>query len=170
MSASELLRQSMQNLRVVETKSTLPPLVPFRFTVRPHKLKLSYPPRQRYKQNYGFWLSDEWLAELGKNIRLPEDSYDPPTQKDFWKRGFAHIRGCVDIDPLTIENCFQPQTNGAPTEYLDVDGEVVVLSVCSDDEDEIPVIPWQEEVDYLANILGRPPQWWVNIYPRNDWE
>ncbi|KAG1736358.1 hypothetical protein EDB19DRAFT_2040357 [Suillus lakei] len=126
--------------------------------------------RIRYKRNYGFWPSDEWLAELGNNIRLPEDPYEPPTQKQFWMRGFAHIRGCVDIDPLTIENNFQPETNGAPLEYLDVDGEVVVLSVCFDDEAEIPVIPWQEQVGYLTDILGRQPQWWVNIWPRNPWD
>ncbi|KAG1774451.1 hypothetical protein EV702DRAFT_1269917 [Suillus placidus] len=98
-----------------------------------------------------FWLSDEWLAELGKNIRLLEDSYDSPTQKDFWKRGSAHIRGFVDIDPFTVENCFQPETNGAPTQYLNANEEAFVLSVCSDDEDKIS---WQEQLDYLTNVLG----------------
>ncbi|KAG2151332.1 hypothetical protein DEU56DRAFT_908189 [Suillus clintonianus] len=53
MSASKLLCQSIQNLWFAETKSTSPlrtlqlhHLVPFELTSRPHKLKLSYPPKQ----------------------------------------------------------------------------------------------------------------------------
>ncbi|KAG2031737.1 hypothetical protein BDR03DRAFT_971866, partial [Suillus americanus] len=183
MSTSELLRQSMQNLRVsplyvaytssfelvtqnqvAETKSTLPPLVPFKFTSPPRKFKLSYPALQHYKQNFGFWLSDQWLIELGKHTHLPEDRFDPPLDEDFWMRGVAYICETVGLEGLTVEHCFQPKTNGAPPQFLDADGEVLVLSVCDDVEDDIPS---QQQVDYLTNLLCRPPQWWINIYPRN---
>jgi hypothetical protein len=30
--------------------------------------------------------------------------------------------------------CFQPKQDGAPSEHVNADGEVFVLSVCSDDE------------------------------------
>ncbi|KAG1748657.1 hypothetical protein EDB19DRAFT_2022815 [Suillus lakei] len=107
MSASELLRQSVQTLRLFsDMKSTLPPLVPFRFTSRPHKLELSYLPKQCYKQNYSFWLSDE-LAMSG-SLDFERTSAFLRIIMPFWVRGFAHI-----------------------------------------------LIPWQEQVDYLANILGR---------------
>ncbi|KAG0705844.1 hypothetical protein DFH29DRAFT_1067267 [Suillus ampliporus] len=126
--------------------------------------------KQHYKQNYGFWINDKWPADLGKHIRYPEDGFEPPNEKELSIRGFAYLRWAVDIDPLTMENCFQPEKNSAPPECLDVDEEVMVLSVCSDDEAEIPVIHYQEQVDYLLNLLGRQLQRWVNIWPRNDWE
>ncbi|KAG1736337.1 hypothetical protein EDB19DRAFT_1721720 [Suillus lakei] len=169
MSASELLRQSMQNLRVTEAKSTQPPLVPPRFPC-PHQLDLSYPPRHRHTQYYGFWIDREWLTDLGKNIHYPEDRLDPPSDRDFWLRGFGHISWAVRIDPLTIQVCLQPKQDGAPPKHVDADGEVFVLSVCSDDEADYPVIPFQEQVDYLENLFGRKPRWWVGIWPRNDWE
>ncbi|KAG1820872.1 uncharacterized protein BJ212DRAFT_1477965 [Suillus subaureus] len=171
MSASELLRQSMQNLRVsplyvAQTiNSTAPRTI--QVHVSPRKFKLSYPALQHYKQNFGFWLSDQWLIELGKHTHLPEDRFDPPLDEDFWMRGVAYICETVGLEGLTVEHCFQPKTNGAPPQFLDVDGEVLVLSVCDDVEDDIPS---QQQVDYLTNLLGRLPQWWVNIYPRNDWE
>ncbi|KAG1737073.1 uncharacterized protein EDB91DRAFT_1290964 [Suillus paluster] len=178
MSASKLSRQAIQNSWFNETKSTLPRLVPCKLPSHPHKLELSYPPKQRYTHNYGFWLSPEWLIDLGKHIRLIEDCVEPPDHTEFWMRGIGYIRWALDIDPLTAENCFltiehcvQPETNGAPIECVDSDGEVVVLSVCSDNETDIRVIPYQEQVDYLSNLLGRKPQWWVNIcLPRNAWE
>ncbi|KAG1736352.1 hypothetical protein EDB19DRAFT_1829978 [Suillus lakei] len=150
--------------QLAENKSTIPPLVPLKLTSPPHKLKLSYPPPQRYKQNYGFWFSDKWLTELGKHYRLPEDRLNPPPDEEFWLRGCSHLYNAVRIKSMTIEICFQPKTNGAPPEFLDIDGEVAVLSVCSDDVEE--ALPSQEQVDYLTEVLDRMPQWWVNIKPR----
>ncbi|KAG1735264.1 uncharacterized protein EDB91DRAFT_1348299 [Suillus paluster] len=166
MSASELLRQFMQNLRAQpEVKSSLPPLVPLKRPSRPHPSQFSYPPRHRHTQFYGFWIDEQWLIELGKNIQDPEDRVRPPKERDLWFRGFSHICWAVRIDPLTVELCFQPSQDGAPPEYVDAEGEVFVLSVCSDNEEDELVIPFQEQVDYLATILGREPRWWVSVWP-----
>ncbi|KAG2035637.1 hypothetical protein BDR03DRAFT_961757, partial [Suillus americanus] len=59
--------------------------------------------------------------------------------------------------------CFQPKQDGAPPEHVNADGEVFVLSVCSDDEADYPVIPFQEQVDFLSNLLGRKPRWWDSV-------
>ncbi|KAG1736355.1 hypothetical protein EDB19DRAFT_2026030, partial [Suillus lakei] len=176
MATSRLVQESFQNLRVrqffltvaqvARTESTRLPLVPLIFLSHPHQLDLSYPPRNRHKQYYGFWLDHQWLIDLGKNVRNPEDRIEPPSENDFWLRGLGEICGAVKINSLTIEMCFQPEQNGAPPEHVDANGRVFVLSVCSDDEADYPVIPSQEQVDYLANLLGRQPRWWVSIWSR----
>jgi hypothetical protein len=85
-------------------------------------------------------------------------------------RGFEHIQWAVGIDPLTLEFCLQPGKRGAPPQYVDADGEILILSVMSDDEEDYPVRPAQEQVDYLTKVLGRKPQWWVGVSLRNEWE
>jgi hypothetical protein len=51
--------------------------------------------------------------------------------------------------------------SGLPAEQLAADGEVLILSVMSDEEEDYPVRPVQEQIDYLTNVLGRKPRWSV---------
>jgi hypothetical protein len=168
---------------MVEGKPKLPPIVPLNAAQsipppleqllrpsRPSQLEFSYPSRHRHTQFYGFWINQQWLVDLGKNVQYPEDHLDPPNDDDYFLRGFEHISWAVRIDPLTVQLCLQPKKDGAPPEYVDADGEVFVLSVFSDEEADYPARPAQEQVDYLTKVLGRKPRWWVGIWPRNDWE
>ncbi|OAX31309.1 hypothetical protein K503DRAFT_870679 [Rhizopogon vinicolor AM-OR11-026] len=185
MSASQLLRQAVQNSTVIdrEEESILPHVVPLNEAQplptpltklqRPShitKLQSSYPPRHRHTQYYGFWITREWLIDLGKQIPLPQDHTYPPYTEDYLMRGFEHIQWAVGIEPLTLEFCLQPKKGGAPPECVDTGGQILILSVMSDDEEDYPVRPAQEQVDYLTRVLGRKPQWWVGIWLRNEWE
>ncbi|OAX33728.1 hypothetical protein K503DRAFT_804146 [Rhizopogon vinicolor AM-OR11-026] len=185
MSASQLLRQAIQNSTVIdsEVESILPHVVPLnevqslppllkqlRRPSRMTKLQSSYPPRHRHTQYYGFWITQQWLIDLGKNIQHPNDHLYPPYIDEYFMRGFDHIQWAVGINPLTVEICLQLKKGGAPPEYVDADGDVLILSVMSDDEQDYPIRPAQEQVDYLTKVLDREPHWWVGVWPRSSWE
>ncbi|OJA14226.1 hypothetical protein AZE42_06171 [Rhizopogon vesiculosus] len=130
MSASQLLRQAIQNSTVLDSEAE---------SILPH----------RHTQYYGFWITQQWLIDLGKNIQHPNDHLYPPYIDEYFMRGFDHIQWAVGINPMSVEVCLQPKNGGAPPEYLDADGDVLILSVMSDDEEDYPIRPAQKQVDYL---------------------
>jgi hypothetical protein len=144
--------------------------VPLERPSEPHQLAISYPPRHRHTLYYGFSISKQWLVDLGKNIQYSSDHLDPPDYDCYFLRGYQYIRWAVKIHFLGVELCFQAKKDGAPPDHVKANGNVLVLSVLSDEEVDNPIRPVQEQVDYLTELLGRKPRRWVGIWPRNDWE
>jgi hypothetical protein len=144
--------------------------VPLERPSNPHRLAISHPPRLRHTQYYGFSITKQWLVDLGKNIQYPSDHLDPPDDGRYFLRGYQYIQWAVRIHLLGVELCFQAKKDGAPPEHVKANGKVLVLSVLSDGDVDSPLCPVQEQVDYLTELLGRKPRWWVGIWPRNDWE
>ncbi|KAG1807006.1 uncharacterized protein BJ212DRAFT_1388669 [Suillus subaureus] len=86
------------------------------------------------------------------------------------------LTGISDLDPIT---CFNPKGGSVPPEWIAVyDGDyddvlsdeellafqiqtVYELTVCSDEEDSFEERPSQEQMDYITNLVGHGPQWWM---------
>jgi hypothetical protein len=125
-------------------------------------------------QYYGYAVSGDWLlafAEQHSPEALPQrDARN--YKKTAKKQAFQLIRHWTGIYDLAWKTCFNPKGGLIPPEwfaslYDEADDPedmetVLVFAVCSDEDDDFEGRPMQEQVDFMTNLIGHAPQWWVS--------
>ncbi|OJA10925.1 hypothetical protein AZE42_03058 [Rhizopogon vesiculosus] len=135
--------------------------------------KLDRPPTQPFVQHYGYEVSPAWLIQFAEH-HYPEgipDRNDKSYNSTAIRLAYDIIRDWGRMCILATNHCFNsPEACPVPTEWLatmydDVDDPedlqgVLVLSVCSDEEDDFEWRPVQAKMDFLTKSIGHEPKWW----------
>ncbi|KIJ62385.1 hypothetical protein HYDPIDRAFT_114472 [Hydnomerulius pinastri MD-312] len=123
-------------------------------------MPLRLPPNNGRIKFYGWPITDKFLRDYAIRYMPTEKLARSP---DFLiaGHGFTLLRWYSRISHLMLEGAIAPP--GMPADYLFEDGAVQILSVCSNERDSYRSRPAQENVDYLAKLIGREseaPLWW----------
>ncbi|KAJ8590352.1 hypothetical protein M405DRAFT_816403 [Rhizopogon salebrosus TDB-379] len=135
--------------------------------------KLSRPPKQPYVQYYGYEVSPAWLIQFAEHY-YPEgllDRNDKSYEDNAIMLAYSIIRDWGRIYTLATKHCFNPPEGcPVPPEWIASmydEGDdpedlqiVLVLSVCSDKEDNFEWRPVQDKMDFLTKLIGHGPKWW----------
>ncbi|KAG1737110.1 uncharacterized protein EDB91DRAFT_1141104 [Suillus paluster] len=151
-------------------------------SIRRRPFKLVRPKRQSHLQFYGYAVSREWLIQFAEQ-NWPADELPDRNAKDYEDiaatRAYKLIADLSSICSLGRKTCFNPKGGSVPPYWIAVyDGDyddelddeelmniqidtVVVLSVCSDEEDSFEERPTQGQMDFMTKLIGHGPQWWM---------
>ncbi|KAG1888562.1 hypothetical protein F4604DRAFT_1713457 [Suillus subluteus] len=151
-------------------------------SIRQRPIKLVRPKKQPNPQFYGYAISHEWLVRFAEQ-HCPEKLRDRNSEgykTHAMVRGYIHLVYFTGINNLDTIACFNPMEGASvPPEWIPVsngdyddvlsDEEILafqiqtvhVLTVCSDEEESFKDRPNQEQMDYLTELVGHGPQWWM---------
>ncbi|KIJ63318.1 hypothetical protein HYDPIDRAFT_113299 [Hydnomerulius pinastri MD-312] len=123
-------------------------------------MKLKRPTQNRHMlQFYGIAVSPEWVQEFGRQ-RMAKEYLERADETTIAAYTLQLLEWLTKIDILV----FEPAHNSgdAPPDCL-LDGDVMILSVCSNDSEGYSDRPPQRNMDRLEEIVGRgPARWWVS--------
>ncbi|KAG0700384.1 hypothetical protein DFH29DRAFT_932285 [Suillus ampliporus] len=146
------------------------PLQQTEVSTRRRPFNLVRPERQSYVHYYGYPVSRDWL------IHRSAKNYENTART----RAYELIRAWAGICTLARKECFNPKGGSVPPEWIalydgvyddELDDEelmsiqidtVLVLAVCSDQDDSYEWRPMQENMDFMTKLIGHTPQWWVS--------
>ncbi|KAJ8588154.1 hypothetical protein M405DRAFT_820231 [Rhizopogon salebrosus TDB-379] len=125
-------------------------------------------------QYYGYAVSRDWLVAFTEQHwpeALPErDARN--YRKTAIRRAYELIGHLTGIPDLARKTCFNPKGDSVPPEwfaslYDEADDPedmetVIVFALCSDEDDDFEGRPTQDKVDFMTNLVGHAPQWWVS--------
>ncbi|KAG0700389.1 hypothetical protein DFH29DRAFT_932310 [Suillus ampliporus] len=172
---SSLLSKSFEALKIAAPQQT-------EVSTRRRPFNLVRPERQSYVHYYGYAVSRDWLIQFAEQHcpeALPERSaknYENTART----RAYELIRAWAGICTLARKECFNPKGGSVPPEWIalydgvyddELDDEelmsiqidtVLVLAVCSDQDDSYEWRPRQENMDFMTKLIGHTPQWWVS--------
>ncbi|KAG1748940.1 uncharacterized protein EDB91DRAFT_1111526 [Suillus paluster] len=152
-------------------------------SMRRRPFKLVRPPRQPHVQYYGYAVSPEWLVQFTEQHwsgALPERN-DIGYEYMAATRAFELLLDWSGIFTLDSKDCFNPKGGSVPPEWIALyDGDedddeaddeypniqidtVHVFALCSDQDESFEARPTQERVDFMTNLIGHTPQWWVSV-------
>jgi hypothetical protein len=133
---------------------------------KPQRLNLTLPDPQRYRQMYGYCVSEKWLHEtaldflktLHPELRPCEARSNAYTNPSYsFKKKFG-------ISSLGSGAAFPPPGQVVPAECM-CEGYVYVLHICTDQPSNYRWRPTQKRVDKLSKLVGREPRWGVDHLP-----
>ncbi|KIJ15135.1 hypothetical protein PAXINDRAFT_99664 [Paxillus involutus ATCC 200175] len=132
------------------------------------RIKLTLPRDPDRIYYYGWPITDAWLNEFLRQELLPEDYAIEAANPFHTINAMSCLEFCCKIRNLRLRPARNP--GNVPEDCLFDPESVRVLSICSDEEDQLRAKPTQEQVDYLARLLGKedePPTWWSD--PHTLW-
>ncbi|KAG1860895.1 hypothetical protein F4604DRAFT_1788759 [Suillus subluteus] len=133
---------------------------------KPNRINISLPSPQRHRQIYGYYVSEQWLHKTARFLldKLHPDLPETKARTNAHADPSYSFQKTFRIHSLSTSLAILPSGQEVPPDCMD-DDAVCVLYIFSDQPDSYYRRPTQEQVDELTRLVGREPQWWVDVMP-----
>jgi hypothetical protein len=131
--------------------------------IKPQRLNLTLPAPRRYRQMYGYCVSEKWLHEtvLDFLATLHPELHPREARSNAYSNACYNFKKKFGISSLGTGASFLPPGQVIPAECM-CDRYVYVFYICTDQPSNYRWRPTQKQVDELSKLVGREPKWWVD--------
>jgi hypothetical protein len=131
--------------------------------IKPQRLNLTLPDPLRYRQMYGYCVSEKWLHETALEFLTTLHPELLPCEA--WSNAYSNacysFKKKFGISSLGTGLAFLPPGQVIPVECM-YDEYVYVLYICTDQPSNYRWRPTQKQVHELSKLVGREPRWWID--------